>query len=259
LIRAPARVAAGLEAGEAVPAWLHPDTTDEWTLSTEDAFELLPTRIAIDDTHCRGCAKCVEVCAFDALSLVDPLAPETTVRLEPALCRGCNLCVAVCPTDAAVPTAVAPEWWGDRLTDLYPSLIGATATERRLVVFTCQRRAGAISASLAEHQLDVELVPVRCCGQLEAATFLDTYRHGADAILVAGCLNDSCRYGEGGHMAAQQVDRAHLLLRNLGRDPGCVVADWSAEPDDSWLDLQMLRLATEPRPANRSSAAGREA
>ncbi len=262
LLRVPARLAAGLETAEAMVAWLHPETAADLVSaggSAGAAVALLPTRVAIDDDHCRGCAKCVEICAFDALSLVDPQAPETTVRLESALCRGCNLCVAVCPTAAAVPTSIAPEWWGGSFSDLYPSLVGSRTADRRLVVFACQRRAGAVAASLAEHELEVELVPIRCSGQLEAGTLLETYRHGADAILVAGCLDDSCRYGEGGRLAAEQVERARVLLHNLGGDPGRVVADWSAQPDDALLDLYELRWVSEPLISRGAAAESREA
>ncbi len=188
---------------------------------------LLPTRVAIHEDYCRGCAKCIEVCAFDALSLVDPGAPETTVRLDAALCRGCNLCTAVCPTDAVEPTAVAPEWWGARVEDLYPPLAAAPPGERRLVVLACQKRAGAVGAALATEGSDAELVPVRCCGQLDAGVLLELYRNGAGAILVAGCPSDGCRFGAGADLAAEQVKRARVLLRNLGGDPGRIAADWS--------------------------------
>jgi NADPH-dependent glutamate synthase beta subunit-like oxidoreductase/coenzyme F420-reducing hydrogenase delta subunit/ferredoxin len=237
LLRAPARIAVSLEtAGPAHasvhPACLHREMAAELfgdadADADEQAVALLPTRVAIHEDYCRGCAKCIEVCAFDALSLVDPGAEETTVRLEAALCRGCNLCTAVCPTDAVVPTAVAPEWWGARVEDLYPPLAAALPEERRLVVLACQRRAGAVGASLAAEGLDAELVPLRCCGQVDAGMLLEVYRHGAGAVLVAGCPGDGCRYGKGADLAREQVERARVLLRNLGGDPGRFATDWS--------------------------------
>ena len=250
LLRAPERFVASLEAVGAGGACLHRELADELFGDAEagdQAVALLPTRVAIDEDFCRGCAKCIEVCAFDALSLVDPEAEETTVRLAPARCRGCNLCTAVCPTHALVPTVVAPEWWGVRIEDLYPPLAAAAPGEPRFVVLACQRRAGAVGASLAAAGVAAELVPVRCCGQVDAGMLLEVYRHGAGAVLVAGCPGDACRYGAGADLAARQVERARVLLRNLGGDAGRITADWSPDPEGSLANSGWPHLAVLAR------------
>jgi NADPH-dependent glutamate synthase beta subunit-like oxidoreductase/coenzyme F420-reducing hydrogenase delta subunit/NAD-dependent dihydropyrimidine dehydrogenase PreA subunit len=267
LLRAPARIAVGLEGGgESAGGWLlgaadwgHAERDAE--PNTDQAVDLAPNRITIEEDYCRGCARCIEVCAFDAIGLVDPEATETTVSVEPALCRGCNLCVAVCPTDAAIPSTVAPGWWGTRFEDLYQPLLAASSRSP-LVVFACQRRVDSVRKSLDEQQLspsDAHLVPVRCAGQLDAGVLLELYRHGAGGFLIAGCLTGSCRYGFGPQLAAEQVLRIRKLLTTLGGDPDCVVADWAGEGETESLELQMLGIVPEAgRPASVNAGRSKE-
>ena len=249
----PSQVAAALEDGGAeadatvVPGWLLPDSVPR-SFSAIDpavdrALDLLPTRISINEGKCRGCARCIDVCSFGAIQLVDETAPETTVRVSAALCRGCNLCTAVCPTDAAIPATVAPGWWGTKIEDLYPSLIAASSSQPPLVALACQRRAGAVQESLARSglpNLAAQVVPIRCAGQIDAGMLLELYRHGAGRILVAGCLTGSCRYTCGPQLAAEQVLRAQAVLRQLGADPDSITTDWAAEETEQLADPQLL-------------------
>ncbi len=52
--------------------------------------------------HCDGCALCVDVCPYGAISL-QPAdeAPESRyrVKVDKAVCKGCGLCEATCPKD----------------------------------------------------------------------------------------------------------------------------------------------------------------
>ena len=146
-------------------------------------------------------------------------APETTAHVSPSLCRGCNLCVAICPTDAAVSSVESPQWWGSRLDDLYRPFVESVETGGSCVVVTCQRRAAGVESAIAQYGVDAELAVVRCAGELDAGQLLEMYRSGADAVLIAGCLSDQCRYGDGSQMAVEQLRRAHDVLRSIGADP----------------------------------------
>jgi NADPH-dependent glutamate synthase beta subunit-like oxidoreductase/coenzyme F420-reducing hydrogenase delta subunit/Pyruvate/2-oxoacid:ferredoxin oxidoreductase delta subunit len=261
LLRAPSRIAAALEndgdgSGTAtVPAWLMSTTVarsfSEIDPAVDRALDLLPTRITIDQRQCRGCARCIDVCSFGAIHLVDAEAPETTVRVSAALCRGCNLCTAVCPTDAAVPATVAPGWWGTKMEDLYPSLVASPGSQPPIVALACQRRFGAVEDSLTRFGrtgLSVQVVPIRCAGQIDAGMLLELYRHGTGRILVAGCLTGSCRYGCGPQLAAEQVLRAKQVLSQVGAATDNIITDWAAESSEQLADPQLL-IADSPSPA----------
>ncbi len=49
----------------------------------------------IDYDICTNCAKCLEYCRFDAISMVN-----TTVEISETSCDGCRLCLRVCPLGA---------------------------------------------------------------------------------------------------------------------------------------------------------------
>lgn len=213
------------------------------------AVELLPFRIRIDEALCRTCGKCVDVCPFGAVHL--PAAgAEGPVILEPALCRGCNLCTGVCPTGAAAAGALSTAWWRGKLEDLFP---GSNGDGRPYVVLACQRRAGALEGVLEGRGVGVEVLRLRCVGQVQAGMLLELHRRGARRILVAGCLADRCRFGEGARLAAEEVRRAAGLLAALGRAAGTLTADWSANRAEDPLDVPVVELvaadARDRRPA----------
>ena len=51
----------------------------------------------IDSEKCDGCKKCMDICDFGAIYLVDEKA-----RIESSLCTECGLCVDVCPQNAII-------------------------------------------------------------------------------------------------------------------------------------------------------------
>jgi len=55
-------------------------------------------------THnCDGCALCVDICPFNAISLVSFTSQDghrhRRVEIQEALCKGCGLCAATCPKE----------------------------------------------------------------------------------------------------------------------------------------------------------------
>jgi len=256
LLRAPARVVVGLgyqegaqDGDDGAVGWLVTDLATRGSAPVDPEVDLTvsltPSRVVVDPEHCRGCARCIDVCSFDALGLVEGSGGESVVRIEPALCRGCNLCAGVCPTDAITSVSLAPEWWGVRFEDLYPRLLAAPPTQPATVVLACQRRANAVEASLAREGVlgtQAILVPVRCAGQIPAGRLLEIYRHGAADVVVAGCLSGSCRYGLGPQLAAGQVMRAGEVLSAMGLERNRITADWAAGEDEG-LDFEFLNPA----------------
>lgn len=260
VVRAPARIAAGLSdtPSSASPVWLLADTAERELGATDPSrdlqVDLAPNRITIDDLHCRGCARCIEVCSFDAIRLVDPAAGETIAQVDPALCRGCNLCTAVCPTDAALPSTFTAGWWGQRLADIYRPLLAAPASST--VVFTCRRRLDTVAAGL--EGTSVELAPLRCAGEVDAGMLLELARHGADDILVAGCPDGACRYDHGPRLAAEQVARVNAVFGVLGTEPPPGVTFWAAEEGEE-LPIPLPIPATAAAGGGEATDRGGEA
>jgi len=49
----------------------------------------------VDDGKCTYCGKCAQVCAYNAIAVV-----EKRVLIFPELCHGCGACSYLCPEDA---------------------------------------------------------------------------------------------------------------------------------------------------------------
>jgi NADPH-dependent glutamate synthase beta subunit-like oxidoreductase/coenzyme F420-reducing hydrogenase delta subunit/ferredoxin len=228
LLRVPASVSLSLDVERPASAWLFPQCSPNAAPgvdgSTALQVELLPVRNRVLEARCRGCAKCVEVCPFHAVSLVDGADGRKQARIAPALCRGCSLCTSVCSVDAARSSVLSPEWWGRRIADaLAPRRGGAV----RHVVLACQRRAGALEPVLERSGVRVEVIRLRCVGQVDTGMLLELASGGGAHVLVAGCTEDRCRFGRGAALAAEQVARARAMLRLLGSGADRVVTDWS--------------------------------
>ncbi|MBN1178358.1 MAG: CoB--CoM heterodisulfide reductase iron-sulfur subunit A family protein [Anaerolineae bacterium] len=54
----------------------------------------------VDESLCRGCGRCVEVCEFGAPALVEVAPGIKVARVNPVMCKGCGACASVCPTGA---------------------------------------------------------------------------------------------------------------------------------------------------------------
>jgi heterodisulfide reductase subunit A len=64
----------------------------------------------VDETKCKGCGLCVEVCPYKAISLEDKKTKLESVEfnarkavINPASCKGCGSCAATCPVGAISP------------------------------------------------------------------------------------------------------------------------------------------------------------
>lgn len=69
-------------------------------LLSSDKITLAPITSAVDEEYCRGCGRCVEVCEFHAVELIEKEDGIFIAQVNEALCKGCGTCVPTCPTGA---------------------------------------------------------------------------------------------------------------------------------------------------------------
>ncbi len=70
------------------------------SLLSRDTIVLPPITSSVDEIYCRGCGRCVDVCEFHAISLIEKEPELFIARVNEALCKGCGTCVPACPTGA---------------------------------------------------------------------------------------------------------------------------------------------------------------
>jgi len=69
-------------------------------LLSKDTITLEPIVSTSDQSLCRACGKCVEVCEYHALKLTEIEPGIMDILINEALCKGCGSCAAICPTGA---------------------------------------------------------------------------------------------------------------------------------------------------------------
>lgn len=64
-------------------------------LTRKQTQPILATVASVDPSLCRSCGRCVDACAFSAITW-----KKTTVSISTSLCHGCGLCARLCPAQA---------------------------------------------------------------------------------------------------------------------------------------------------------------
>lgn len=69
------------------------------SLFAHDKIFLEPIKAEVDLERCDGCAYCVDVCPFGAITLIEE-EDRKYVEIKKVLCQGCGSCMATCPKEA---------------------------------------------------------------------------------------------------------------------------------------------------------------
>ncbi|PID75191.1 MAG: heterodisulfide reductase [Deltaproteobacteria bacterium] len=68
------------------------------TLLSKTSISLDAVKAAVNEDNCDGCALCVDVCPYGAITLADRGGePGQLIRVNKAQCKGCGLCQGTCP------------------------------------------------------------------------------------------------------------------------------------------------------------------
>jgi len=71
------------------------------TILAQETIEVEGVVSSVDQTMCRGCGKCVDVCPYGSPQLVEVGEGVFVSQIQEALCKGCGACAVACPTGAA--------------------------------------------------------------------------------------------------------------------------------------------------------------
>lgn len=95
--------------------------------------------------------------------------------------------------------------------------------EMKIIAFTCTYcayNAADLAGSMRlQYPHNVRIVKLICTGKIEPILILEAFRHGADAVLVAGCMEGECHFLEGNLRSRQMVEYTKQLLQETGMDP----------------------------------------
>jgi F420-non-reducing hydrogenase iron-sulfur subunit len=92
-----------------------------------------------------------------------------------------------------------------------------------IVAYCCHYCAYA-AADLAgvlrlRYPAEIKIVELPCTGRIDAREILRTLEHGADGVMIAGCLEGDCHFQDGNINARRRVERLKETLSDIGMDP----------------------------------------
>jgi len=95
--------------------------------------------------------------------------------------------------------------------------------EMQIVAYSCHYCAYA-AADLAgvlrlSYPAAIRIVEVPCTGRLDVLEVLHAFEHGADGVMVAGCLEGDCHFQAGNLNARRRVARVKELITAIGLEP----------------------------------------
>lgn len=99
----------------------------------------------------------------------------------------------------------------------------------------------------------VRVVKLPCTGKVDVLLLLGALEHGADGVMVAGCLEGDCHYQRGNLHARQRIERVQTLLEQIGLEPERVrMFNMSSAMGQRWaeavteMDAQIRALGPSP-------------
>ncbi|MBM4328789.1 MAG: hydrogenase iron-sulfur subunit [Deltaproteobacteria bacterium] len=96
--------------------------------------------------------------------------------------------------------------------------------DTKIVAFACTycayNAADLAGSTRMQYPPNVRIVKLLCTGKIEPILLLEAFRHGADAVFVAGCMEGECHFLQGNLRARQVVEYTKKLLEEAGIDPG---------------------------------------
>ena len=101
--------------------------------------------------------------------------------------------------------------------------MNSETSELQVVAFCCRHCAYSAADLAGGSRFDyppaVKIFEMPCTGRASVLEILHALEKGADGVAVAGCLPGTCHYIQGNLHAAQRVEHAAKLLKEIGLGP----------------------------------------
>jgi F420-non-reducing hydrogenase iron-sulfur subunit len=140
------------------------------------------------------------------------------------------------------------------------------ADSLNIVAFCCHYCAYAaadMAGSLRmQYPQSVKVVKLPCTGKLDVQLILDAFEHGADGVMIAGCMEGDCHYQQGNLNAKRRAAYSQDLLRSIGLEAERVrMFNMSSAMANRWaaavteMDETIRRLGPSPLRRGRKAEA----
>jgi len=193
----------------------------------------------VDESRCRSCGICAQVCPFSAIT-VDQEA-KGPARVIQAACAGCGTCAAECPFGAIEMTHFSD-------AQILAQVEAALEEEpgEKIVCFACNwcSYAGADLAGVARlrYPAQVRMVRTMCSGRVDQEFIWRAFEEGAPVVLVSGCHFGDCHYIDANHWTKKRVEKIWKKMDKLGLRPERLQLEWISAAEGARFAQVMARM-----------------
>ena len=100
----------------------------------------------------------------------------------------------------------------------------------KIVAFLCNwcGYAGADLAGVSRFQYptNIRVIRIMCSGRVQPSFILESFKNGADGVLVCGCHIGDCHYISGNEYAENRFKKTQQIIDTLGIDSRRIRLEW---------------------------------
>ncbi|MFX0041620.1 MAG: hydrogenase iron-sulfur subunit [Candidatus Hodarchaeota archaeon] len=181
------------------------------SLISSKKVELDPHVVTFEKEKCTFCRLCENICIYNALKI-----EGKDLKIIPANCTGCGACAAMCPEDALY----IPGFTKSQISVQIQTILKKKRESPLIIAFLCNwcSYMGADLAGISKitYPTNVRIIHVMCTAMLNPSLVFESFFHGADGVLIAGCYPQDCHYQEGFNKAATRYESIKQMLAETG-------------------------------------------
>lgn len=118
--------------------------------------------------------------------------------------------------------------------------------EPNLVCFSCKFRWGYLADETLSSQID-NWIPLICSGKIDAIHIIDAFRRGADGVLILGCPEGDCHFGDGNLESRKRVYLLRKVLDAYGIEGERLKIELSVDPEGRRIPELVAMMKEEIR------------
>ena len=127
----------------------------------------------------------------------------------------------------------------------------------KIVSFLCNwcsyTGADLAGTSRMKYADNIRVIRVMCSGRVDPTFVLESFRKGADGVLICGCHPGDCHYHEGNYKCLRRFHLLKKFIKEMGIDENRLRLEWvSASEGREFADLvnEMAEQVKELGPCN---------
>jgi len=123
--------------------------------------------------------------------------------------------------------------------------------EPTIIAFVCNwcSYAGADKAGgqKLSYPANVKLIRVMCSGRVDPQFVMQSFRDGADGVMVLGCHPGDCHYRNGNMKALRRFTLFKKMLAQFGIEPERFLLDWVAAGEGNKFQEVVTKMTENVR------------